>query len=280
MRGRAAFGGTAGGAVAPRTTQGRLAPAGFVPELALRALRAIERQLGRLPICEVGRKRSSSSGHQPSPHSTQQGIRATCSTLMLLSLGRLGRRLRRHETPPPRSRERGAGTAVQPPSPFRPRRLTHQSPCEACSCTPPGLRSRNLRELPLNQPSGARGSQEGRGFVRAGSQAARLSLTPNRPAPPQILCRAGRRASGVAAVCEVVGTRLYSTLVKRSMPGGTVAELASGAKSGPDGDGRRPLLSPSRRSRLGRLLPFSGPPRTRPLSLWASKLLRLLGHPC
>jgi hypothetical protein len=48
--------GTAGGAVAPLTTQGRLAPAGLVPELALSALRAIESELGRLVIFQVGRK--------------------------------------------------------------------------------------------------------------------------------------------------------------------------------------------------------------------------------
>ena len=56
MRGRAAFGGTAGGAAAPLTTQGRLAPVRLVPELALGGLRAMERQLGRLVICELGRE--------------------------------------------------------------------------------------------------------------------------------------------------------------------------------------------------------------------------------
>ena len=45
-----------GGAVVPLTTQGRLAPAGLVPELALGALRAIKSELGRLVIGQVGRK--------------------------------------------------------------------------------------------------------------------------------------------------------------------------------------------------------------------------------
>jgi hypothetical protein len=49
--------------------------------------------------------------------------------------------------------------------------------------------------------------------------------------------------------------------MKQSMPGGTVAELASGAKSGRDGHRRRPL-SPLWRSRLGRLLSFLGNGRT------------------
>jgi hypothetical protein len=175
MRGRAAFGGTAGGAVAPRTTQGRLAPAGLVPELALRALRAIERQLGRLPICEVGRQTvilirppDQPALDEAGDQSDSRGAHASDSRASRASPSP-------PRDPPPRSRERGAGTAVQPPSPFRPRPHSPES-VRGLFLYSAWLRSRNLRELPLNQPSGARGSQEGRGL--------RTSREPGGPSLP------------------------------------------------------------------------------------------------
>jgi hypothetical protein len=133
MRGRAAFGGTAGGAVAPLTTQGRLAPAGLGPELALRALRAVERQLGRLVICQVGREAILLIRPPDQSALDAAGIRATCSALTLLILGR--RLAARTAAALKGTRRRnGSPTVKSIPS----RRLTHQSPWEACSCTPLG----------------------------------------------------------------------------------------------------------------------------------------------
>ena len=179
MRGRAALGDTAGGAVAPLTTQGsRLAPVGLVPELALGALRTMERQLGRLVICAVAAKRSSSSGHQTNPHSTQHEIRATCSALRLLILGRRPRcpdcrRVQGNEAPDRQSNRQVHSV----PAPHSPESVVGLFLYSAW------LRSRNLREFPHDEPCHDGEAPEAPTFPRGGVAGRSTDYRPPAPRP-------------------------------------------------------------------------------------------------
>jgi hypothetical protein len=128
----------------PTYDTGRLAPVGLVPELALGALRAVESELGRPVMCQVGRKTGSSHPVTRPARPRRSRDRATCSALTLLILGRRLRRASdRRRAQGTRRRNKQSNRQVHfVPAPHSPESVGGLFLYSAW------LRSRNLRKLP------------------------------------------------------------------------------------------------------------------------------------
>ena len=188
-----------GGAVVPLTTQGRLAPAGLVPELALGALRAMESQLGRLVICQVGRK---AFLHVRPPDQPALDAARNQSDLLGAHALILGRRRR---CPTAAQRNEAPEQTVQPSSPLHSGASLTRSPCWACSCTPPGSGVAICGNFLTNQPYHGGEAPEAPIFPRKGIAGRTTDYRRPAPSPRTLLpdrnTTAHRRSAHLPQTC-------------------------------------------------------------------------------